>query len=493
MTLAGSSFIALRSTSNPPLGLLKNKDGRYITNKNGGYIIVNDAITDDWQYMAEAGEGVKIVSKRIEYAIGTDGQTRPTSGWSATQPGLQQGQWLWTRRIVEYSDGTLTEDYSVSYAGIDPDGFEDITTEFAKTQEELQMPRDEDLVTWLPNYSDLNAQQGDFVWTRYTITYDNDGHEPTKSYMCTRIGMDGGSVLAVEEFYIATSSNSVAPAKTAQGWSEHYPAQTPPNIYVWNFERTSYSDGRTPVDTDIHCLNPNGKGILNIINRYAISAYAVGQQGTGYPSDINPSDWTDEVYDRAPTRDKPYQWNWERVNYADNTYSDTYHVSAVRGDDGEGFDWKGNFVSGTQYHKNEVVRLAGGSYIALRDTTNPPLGLLKRSDGRYLTTKDGGYIVANDALSDDWDVFVESGKTVYGENAICVDFTDDSLVCRTDAAGTVLPGQWRRHSRLRHGGYGGEVGQRDGRGTIQGCALLEDVRHHEVVRRRGLAVVILTE
>ena len=440
-SLAGWSFISKRQTSNPPLGLLKNKNGNYITTKDGGYIVANNTVSDDWDVLAAGGTSIRIVSKLTEYAIGTNGIDRPTSGWSQTQPELHQGQWLWTRRRIEYSDGNVVEDYSVSYAGIDPDGFESVRTEYAKTNQQLTMPRDEGLVTWYESFEETGAQQGDYVWTRITIKYDNDDKPPVKSFTCNRIGKDGSAVIGMEEMYLATASPSQVPSKSAQGWSENYPSQTIPYIYVWNYERTTYSNG-TVVETDVHCLNPNGKGIQNIINRYAISASGVGQQGAGYPSDISNSDWTDEVVDRAPTKEKPYQWNWERVNFTDGTHTDTYHVSAVRGGDGEGFTFKGPWKSyNVPYAKQEAVSLAGSSFIAKRQTSNPPLGLLKNKNGYYVTTKDGGYIVANNTLSDDWDYMAEGGSKVLGENAVFVDFINDSITCHTDAEGNMLPGQ----------------------------------------------------
>lgn len=67
----------------------------------------------------QKGEGVSIVSTFIEYAEGTSGTEQPESGWQDTVPSLKEGEYLWTRTTVNYSDGKSTVSYSVSCYGKD--------------------------------------------------------------------------------------------------------------------------------------------------------------------------------------------------------------------------------------------------------------------------------------------------------------------------------------------------------------------------------------
>lgn len=457
LQMAGTAYISKVETSNPPLGLLRGCDGEYMKNENGGYIIASDAMSDDWDIFAAGGTSVRIKSKETAYAISDSGKTPPLTGWTTILPALQQGQWLWTRRRTAFTDGTSTEDYSVSYAGIDPDGIYDIRTDFAKTTDTaITMPRDDSRLTWVANYASLNAQQGDFVWTRVSVIYDNDGRAPVVSYLCSRIGIDGKAVIGMEEFYCLSNQNESAPSGyntkvdgviTPSGdWSENYPTQEPPYIYIWNFELTTFSDG-TQRATDPRCLNPNGKDIRYIINEYALSACKVAESGRTYPADIdtNGKGWTDEILDRAPTETWPYQWNRETVHYTDGTRESFCHVSAVigpkgdRGVPGAGFDWADAFKAGHPYEANNIVRLGDRAFIALVQTSNPPLGLMKNEVGLYLKNEEGGYIIANDTVSDDWSVFSRDGSDgSNGLNAIFVDFTNDNLTVRTDADGNPI-------------------------------------------------------
>ena len=59
------------------------------------------------------GKGVK--SAAVTYQVATSGTTVPTGSWVAAVPAVSQGQFLWSRTIVTYTDSTTSTVYSVSY------------------------------------------------------------------------------------------------------------------------------------------------------------------------------------------------------------------------------------------------------------------------------------------------------------------------------------------------------------------------------------------
>lgn len=65
------------------------------------------------------GTSVTIKSQQVTYQASNSGVTIPTGTWNASVPSLNSGQYLWTRTTVNYSDGTTTTSYSVSYKGGD--------------------------------------------------------------------------------------------------------------------------------------------------------------------------------------------------------------------------------------------------------------------------------------------------------------------------------------------------------------------------------------
>ena len=73
----------------------------------------------------EDGTSVTITSTSVRYAKSSNGTNQPTSGWQSTIPSLTEGEYLWTRTIVNYSDGKTTTSYSVSHYGLNGKDGED--------------------------------------------------------------------------------------------------------------------------------------------------------------------------------------------------------------------------------------------------------------------------------------------------------------------------------------------------------------------------------
>lgn len=63
------------------------------------------------------GTSVKVKSQAVTYAVSASGTAAPTAGWQTAVPSVPQGQYLWTRIVVTYTDGTHTTTYSVARHG----------------------------------------------------------------------------------------------------------------------------------------------------------------------------------------------------------------------------------------------------------------------------------------------------------------------------------------------------------------------------------------
>lgn len=63
------------------------------------------------------GASVTVSSTSVTYQTSASGTTTPTGSWSPTVPDVSNGQFLWTKTVVTYSDGKSTTSYSVSYKG----------------------------------------------------------------------------------------------------------------------------------------------------------------------------------------------------------------------------------------------------------------------------------------------------------------------------------------------------------------------------------------
>lgn len=65
------------------------------------------------------GTSVTITSTSVTYQVSDSGTVTPSGDWLTEIPDVDAGQYLWTRTIVNYSDGKSTTSYSVSRFGVD--------------------------------------------------------------------------------------------------------------------------------------------------------------------------------------------------------------------------------------------------------------------------------------------------------------------------------------------------------------------------------------
>lgn len=82
-------------------------------------------------------DGVGVANSVVKYQLGTSGTVAPTGTWSSTIPQIEAGQFLWTRVVINYTNGTNTTFYSVSMGGEKGDNAPTITsTELVEVKNE---------------------------------------------------------------------------------------------------------------------------------------------------------------------------------------------------------------------------------------------------------------------------------------------------------------------------------------------------------------------
>lgn len=98
-------------------------DGKYLwTRTSVTYSDGKKTVTYTVSYKSadgKKGTSITIDSQQVTYQASSSGTTIPTGTWNTSVPSLNSGQYLWTRTVVNYSDGTTTTSYSVSYKGDD--------------------------------------------------------------------------------------------------------------------------------------------------------------------------------------------------------------------------------------------------------------------------------------------------------------------------------------------------------------------------------------
>lgn len=142
----------------------------------------------------QSGTSVTVRSTSVTYQAGTSGVTKPTGEWKTEIPNVPDGQFLWTKTVVTYSDGKSTEAYSVSYKATNgTNGTSVSITSTSVTYQASTSGTDTPTGTWNPTVP--NVQNGQYLWTKTVVTYSNGQH--TESYSVSYKGTNGKDAITM--------------------------------------------------------------------------------------------------------------------------------------------------------------------------------------------------------------------------------------------------------------------------------------------------------
>lgn len=146
------------------------------------------------------GTSVSVKSTSVTYQASSSGTTKPTGTWSSDVPSVSNGQYLWTKTVVTYTDNKSTESYSVSYKGTNGSNGTSVTVSstsvtYVKSTSGTTTPTS----GW--DASIPTVGQGEYLWTKTVVTY-SDG-KSTTSYSVSRNAVNGADAITMT----ITSSN----------------------------------------------------------------------------------------------------------------------------------------------------------------------------------------------------------------------------------------------------------------------------------------------
>ena len=181
ITITATSALTKSGTITIPIVI----DGDITINKTFSYSIAFKGAT------GQNGTSVTVSSTSVTYQTGTSGTTKPTGAWSTTVPNVPNGQFLWTKTVVQYSDGKSTEAYSVSYKGTNgTNGSNGTSVTVSSTSVTYQTGTSGTTPptgTWSPTVP--NVANGQYLWTKTVVKY-SDG-KSTESYSVSYKGTNG--------------------------------------------------------------------------------------------------------------------------------------------------------------------------------------------------------------------------------------------------------------------------------------------------------------
>lgn len=298
-----------------------------------------------------AGKGIKGTPKS-QYQVSESGTTAPTVTWSDVVPETKEGQFLWTKTVTEYTDGTSTTGYSVAYIGKNgtngtngTDGNGVIGTEVTyQASNNGTTPPTGEWSTTPPS-----AKEGQYIWTRVVTKYSKSS--PVTAYSVGKIGENGkqlytwrkyasmpdGSDMTDSPDYVKLldSTGSLILDSTGAeiytiteaiyvGIADNKTTETPsdnPKDYIWSrFRGEDGADG-------IGIPGENGE------TSYIHTAYANSIDGN---VDFSTTD-TDRIYIghytdfEKPDSSDPTKYTWARMRGEDGVPGRTYYLRANAG------------------------------------------------------------------------------------------------------------------------------------------------------------------
>lgn len=121
--------------------------------------------------------GVGVKSTAVTYQAGSSGTTIPTGTWVTSIPSVSQGQYLWTRTVITYTDSKTSTAYSVSRNGKDGTSVTMIDVEYAQSTSATTAPTS-GWQTSAPAWVN-----GKYIWQR-TVTKYSSGTTDTSKAVC---------------------------------------------------------------------------------------------------------------------------------------------------------------------------------------------------------------------------------------------------------------------------------------------------------------------
>ena len=303
----------------------------------------------------DAGRGIS--STVVTYQASTSGTTVPTGTWGATIPSVSANQYLWTRTIITYTDGTTSTSYSIGKMGANGatgaagKGIKSTAVTYQASTSGTTVPTG----TWGTTIPSVSANQ--YLWTRTIITYTDN--TTSTSYSIGKVGATGAKgdkgdagrgISSTAVSYQASTSGTTVPTGT---WGATIPSVSA-NQYLWTRTIITYTDGTTSTSYSIGKMGANGatgaagKGIKSTAVTYQAST-----SGTTVPTGT----WGTTIPSVSANQ---YLWTRTIITYTDNTTSTSYSIGKMgangekgdKGDKGE----NGESLSGKMIYKDPTFK-----------------------------------------------------------------------------------------------------------------------------------------
>lgn len=355
-------------------------------NQKSQNVDLSDPTIFNWiQLTAKDGkDGAGVLSTTVTYAVSNGPNVMPgDSDWQNTLPSVEKGKCLWTRTVTDYTDDTIPDTITYTYAIQGADGqngqpgqngvsVEVSSIEYVSWPTEQTPPDNASWSTTIPT-----VLPGDFLWTRTTFS---DGK---KAYGKARQGEDGkdgespevvvsksGDTVTITvanadgSTYTKTVKDGtngtpgtpgadgkpsyihIAWANSADGTVDFSTSVSTGKQYLGTYSDQTQADSTDPTKYSWSLIKgadgKDGKDGTSVTVTSTAYAYQLSTSGTTVPTGT----W--QTTPQAPTTTQ-FAWTRTTTTFSDGKTAITYTVGGKTGQDGKrGAEWyTGTGITGT--------------------------------------------------------------------------------------------------------------------------------------------------
>lgn len=244
-------------------------------------------------------KGVGVSSVDVMYYKSTSATSLSGGSWVTTDPGWENGKYIWSKTIITYTDKTTDESTPVCITGAKGStggtgakgetgatgkGVSSIVEQYYQSTSATALSGG----SWSEKYPGWT--NGKYIWTRSVITYTDKTTTTTTAVCVTGAkgsdGNNGKSIGSVINYYLATSASSGVSTSTS-GWTTTVQNVTLEKKYLWNYEVVKYTDG-TVASTTSPCIigtygdtgktGATGKNALQVLKQWNGTYTTIGQE-----------------------------------------------------------------------------------------------------------------------------------------------------------------------------------------------------------------------
>lgn len=244
-------------------------------------------------------KGVGVSSVDVMYYKSTSATSLSGGSWVTTDPGWENGKYIWSKTVITYTDKTTDESTPVCITGAKGStggtgakgetgaagkGVTSIVEQYYQSTSATALSGG----SWSEKYP--GWVNGKYIWTRSVITYTDKTTTTTTAVCVTGAkgsdGNNGKSIGSVINYYLATSASSGVSTSTS-GWTTTVQNVTLEKKYLWNYEVVKYTDG-TVASTTSPCIigtygdtgktGATGKNALQVLKQWNGTYTTIGQE-----------------------------------------------------------------------------------------------------------------------------------------------------------------------------------------------------------------------